>query len=346
MLIRPKRLKAGDTVAVVSTSWGGPDAFPHVYQTGVEALQRMGLTVKEYPGTKRSAAELRADPRARAADLMAAFADPAVTGIFSSIGGDDSARILPYLDPDVIADNPKVFMGFSDTTTQLLYANQLGLVTFNGPAVMAGLAQMQWFPELEQHLRDILFEPTPTYEYQPFPHWVDRHGDWRGPGPIRKGEPRTDGEWQFVNSGTTDGQPVRGRLVGGCVEVLEFLKGSRFWPAADWWTDRILFLETSEEEPSVDQVRYWLFNYGVQGILERISGLMIGRARGYTDEQKQALDEAVRSVVVDEFGADHVTIVTNLDFGHTDPQWILPLGIMAEIDPTAKRLRLLEPAVV
>lgn len=342
MSTRPARLKTGDTVAVVSTSWGGPEAFPAVYEAGVAALQRLGLSVREYPGTRRAESELRADPPGRAADLNAAFEDPSIAGIISSIGGDDSARILPHLDPDVIKDNPKVFMGYSDTSTQLLFAHQLGLVTFNGPAVMAGFAQSSQFPDFERHIRAILFEPTATYEYVPYSHWVGGYADWNeSDDPTAVGELRPGGDWCFLNGHG----PVSGPLVGGCFEVLEFLKGSRYWPDEEWWTGRILFLETSEEEPTVDQVRYWLFNYGVQGVLERLSGLIVGRARGYSDDQKKALDETIRSVVIEEFGATHLAIATNLDFGHTDPQWILPLGVVAEIHPDAGTFRLLEPAV-
>ncbi|CAB4596613.1 MAG: LD-carboxypeptidase [Actinobacteria bacterium] len=342
MVVRPRRLQPGDTVAVVSTSWGGPHAFPAVYRAGLDALERLGLVVREYPCTRRSASELRADPAARAADLTAAFVDPSVAAIVASIGGDDSARILRHLDADVIRENPKVLMGYSDTITQLLFAHRSGLVTFHGPAVMAGLAQSPWFPTWVDHARAILFDPTPTYDYRPFPHWVDEYADWRHTDdPTAVGELRPHDGWRWLNG---DG-PVRGRLVGGCIEVLEFLKGSRHWPSEDWWDGRILFLETSEERPTVEQVRYWLFNYGVQGVFDRITGLVVGRARGYTDDQKRALDDAIRSVVLDEFGADDVAILTNVDIGHTDPQWIVPLGVLAELHPAAGTFRLLEPAV-
>ncbi len=51
------------------------------------------------------------------------------------------------------------------------------------------------------------------------------------------------------------------------------------------------------------------------------------------------------SIVVDDFGASSIPIVTNMDSGHTDPQWILPLGVLAELDPVARTFRLIEPAV-
>jgi muramoyltetrapeptide carboxypeptidase LdcA involved in peptidoglycan recycling len=207
---------------------------------------------------------------------------------------------------------------------------------------MAGFAQSAWFPTFDAHVRSILFEPAPTYDYRPFRRWVDSYADWNvTDDPSAVGELRHHEGWRWLNG---DG-PVHGRLVGGCIEVLEFLKGSRYWPSENWWTDRILFLETSEDRPTVEQVRYWLFNYGVQGVFERITGLIVGRARGYTADQKLELDDAIHSIVIDMFGASHIAIATNMDFGHTDPQWILPLGIIAELHPAASTFKLLEPAV-
>jgi muramoyltetrapeptide carboxypeptidase LdcA involved in peptidoglycan recycling len=339
--VYPRRLRRGDTVAVVTLSWGGPHEYPSVYEAGLATLEGLGLRVRELATARRSTAALRADPHGRAADLNRAFADPSVSAIVASIGGDDSARILPYLDADVIRRHPKVLMGYSDTTVELFVANQLGLVTFHGPAVMAGLAQAGRFRALRAHIGAILFEPEPTYEYAPYTFWVDGYGDWGGPDPTGVADLRRHDGWHWL----TDAPAGRGRLVGGSLETLELLKGSRWWPSDDWWQGRILFVETSEEAPTVEQVRSWLFNYGVQGVFDRLAGLIVGRARGYDDEEKRRLDEAISSVVIDDFGAGRLPILTNADFGHTDPQWILPLGVMAELDPGARTFRLVEPAV-
>jgi muramoyltetrapeptide carboxypeptidase LdcA involved in peptidoglycan recycling len=340
---KPRRLQRDDTVAVVSTSWGGPHAFPHVFDAGLAVLtDRFGLRVKEFPTTRMSATALAADPRARAADLNAAFADDSVRVIIASIGGDDSARILPYLDSDIIRANPKILMGYSDTATQLVFFHNLGLVTFNGPSVMAGFAQLPNFPLAEAHIRAMLFEPTESLRYEPYPQWVDSYLDWNDPANITSvGELRPHDGWHWLNgSGTRIG-----RLFGGCIEVLEFLKGSRHWPAEDFWTDRIVFLETSEDKPTIEQVRCWLFNYGIQGAFDDAAGLLFGRARGYSDAAKIELDQMILDIVVGQFGAADLTIVSNLDFGHTDPQWILPLGVRAELDSNEQSFRLLEPAV-
>ena len=235
-----------------------------------------------WPAPVDRPAELRSDPRGRAADLNQAFADPTIAAIIATIGGDDSARILPYLDAGLIAANPKVFMGYSDTVTQLMYVHQLGMVTFHGPSVMAGFAQSSSFPAFDDHVRSILFEPVESYDYRPYPQWVGSYADWNtSADPTAVGELRPHEGWRWLNGERV----VRGQLVGGCIEVLEFLKGSRYWPAEGWWNDRILFVETSEDVPSIDQVRYWLFNYGVQGVFDRLSGLVVGRPRGYTADR-------------------------------------------------------------
>jgi muramoyltetrapeptide carboxypeptidase LdcA involved in peptidoglycan recycling len=96
----------------------------------------------------------------RAQDINAAFADREVKAVFASI------RILPFIDINIIKNNPKIFMGYSDTTTMLTYFNLLGLVTFNGPSVMASFSQAENLPkEFTQHVYDILFKSSPTCEY-------------------------------------------------------------------------------------------------------------------------------------------------------------------------------------
>jgi len=80
------------------------------------------------------------------------------------------------------------------------------------------------------------------------------------------------------------------------------------------------------------------------GVFDRISGILIGRARDYTDEEKNQLEQVVLSVIKDEFGNSELPIVCNVDFGHTDPQVILPLGIRIEVDPENKQMKLLEEA--
>src|SRR5687768_17901433 len=104
-MIKPKKLQAGDTVAAISLSWGGPGTIPHRYEAGKQQLQEeFGLNVIETTHALRDDIWLHNNPTARAEDLMSAFADPSIKAIISTIGGDDSIRILPYLDLAVIRD--------------------------------------------------------------------------------------------------------------------------------------------------------------------------------------------------------------------------------------------------
>lgn len=342
--VKPSRLKAGDTVAIVSCSWGGATVFPHIYESGVRNLQEtFGLKIKEYPTTRLTQEELYQHPKLRAKDINDAFADKEVKAIFSTIGGDDSVRMLPYLDKELIKKNPKIVMGYSDTSTLLTFCNQLGLVTFSGPAVMAGFSQMRSFPAaFTTHINSMLFDAPETYPYQPSDRYFEGYPDWSKPENVGlvKNEHPSEG-WHWLQGTTT----VQGPLFGGCIEVLQyFLNGTSFWPAPTFWDGKILFLETSEEKPSIDMVKYTLRGFGMQGIFDRINGLIFGRARDYTTEEKQKLNDAIKMIVVGEFGRTELPILTNLDFGHTDPQWIMPLGVKAEVDCVKKTFSLLEAA--
>jgi len=127
---------------------------------------------------------------------------------------------------------------------------------------------------------------------------------------------------------------------------LEFVKGTPYWPRPDFWEGKILFLETSEEKPSITNVQRWLRNYGLHGIFGKIGGLLFGRARDYSEPEKMQLDNVIVSVVAKEFNRPDLPIVSNMDFGHTDPQFILPLGVLAQVDCQDKKFRLLESAVL
>jgi len=343
--IKPRRLRAGDTVAVLSPSWGGPSRYPHVFDLGLGNIENLfGLKIKEYPTARMDADETYRNPEIRAKDINDAFEDPEVHAIFASIGGDDSVRILPFLNLDLIKANPKIFMGYSDTAVINAYLNFQGLVTFNGPAVMAGFAQMRHLPNsFADHVRQALMEPDATLDYQPFEAWADHYVNWNTSGYDGETAPlQTNNEsWRWLQG---QGR-VEGRLFGGCIEVFEFLKGTRFWPGPDFWTDKILFFETSEDKPTVSNVKYMLRNYGSMEVLHSIRGILFGRARSYSDAEKAELEKMIAQVVAGEFGRSDMPIVANADFGHTDPQWVLPLGVRAEIDCEAKRLRLLEAAV-
>lgn len=329
-MIKPKQLKIGDTIGVVSPSWGGPSKFYHIYENGIKALKELGFIVKEYPSARTDSNFLYENPQFRANDINQAFSDKDVNGIIASIGGDDSVRILPFLDKEIIKNNPKLLMGYSDTTTLTTFCNYLGLVTFNGPCVMAGFSQLNALGEgYKKFIQDFLFGDFTNFQYIPFTQYSNNYPDWsniNNTGKISDLTP-TDG-WHWLQGRGK----IEGTLFGGCIEVFEFLKGTKYWFDNDFWKNKIIFFETSEDKPSVSQVKYFLRNYGSQGIIDNISALLFGRARDYSDQEKSELEEMILKVTGVEFGIKDLPIVTNMDFGHTDPQIILPLGIKTQLD--------------
>ncbi|HEV2703666.1 MAG TPA: S66 peptidase family protein [Steroidobacteraceae bacterium] len=323
---------------MLSPSWGGPARFPATFAAGIRTLESLGLRVREYSSTRSLAASVAE----RVADLHSAYADPEVHAVIASIGGDDSVSLLPHLDSTLIAAHPKITLGYSDTCTLLCYLRSLNLVAFHGPSVMGGLAQAGAFPPVFlQQLYALLFEVVPTFEYPVFGLYCEGYEEWSNPDNAARTKPLLTDSGPKVLQGT---HAAHGRLWGGCLEVLEMLKGTPWWPPAETWADTILFLEGSEEAPPPELYERALRSWAAAGNLAKVKALLVGRPRGYSAAQKLQLDAVLRTVVGIEAGRPDLLIVTNCDFGHTDPQWLLPIGCRVEVE-THGRVKLLEPAV-
>ena len=135
--------------------------------------------------------------------------------------------------------------------------------------------------------------------------------------------------------------------MGGCFEVLDWLRGTDIWPAPGEWDGAILFLETSEDAPTPENVRFGLRALGALGVLDRIAGLLFGRPGGPVPPEKFAeYDRAILQVVREEQGLIELPVVTRMDFGHSDPMFVLPYGVQAEIDCEKRKFSILENAVV
>jgi muramoyltetrapeptide carboxypeptidase LdcA involved in peptidoglycan recycling len=308
--------------------------------------ETFGLTVVEAPHALADPDWLWRNPQARAADLMEAFADPTIKGIVSTIGGDDSLRLLPYLDLEVIRANSKIFLGFSDTTITHFACLKAGLVSFYGPAMMAGFAENGGlFPYMVNSVRKTLFNSDPIGEIPPNTDgWTVEFLDWtdlENQDVRRKLNPSWG--WRFLQGRGCR----RGHLIGGCFEVFDWLRGTDLWPEPQAWQNAILFLETSEDAPSPENVMYGLRAYAALGVLGQLSGLLFGRPGGNVPiEQFDDYDQALQRVIVEEEGLRDLPIITRMDFGHTDPMFVLPYGVQAEIDCDGGRFSILENAVV
>ena len=167
-MIKPKRLQRGDKVAVVSMSRGmiGEAAFIHKYELAKKRLEEeYGLEVVSMPNTLKGIDYLYEHHEARAQDLMDAFRDPDIRAVFNAIGGDDTIRLLPYIDFDVLRSNPKIFTGFSDTTTNHFMMYKAGIVSYYGLSVMNNIAEYVAINEYTKtSMEKTLFEPQERLE--------------------------------------------------------------------------------------------------------------------------------------------------------------------------------------
>jgi muramoyltetrapeptide carboxypeptidase LdcA involved in peptidoglycan recycling len=343
-LIKPAALVRGDTVAVVSLSWGGAAALPARYAQGKRQLaETFGFTVVDAPHATQDAGWLHDNPRARAEDLHWALENPEVNGIIASIGGDDSIRTVPYLDLDLIAAHPKVFTGFSDTTVQHLVHHKAGVGSFYGMAALANAAEAGGIhPFTISEFRRTAMSSDPIGELAPATEWTEEFLDWSDPANLNR--PRCwvpNYGWLWLQG---DGDPVQGPIIGGCMEVLAIAIGTEIWPALEAFDGAVLHLEISEEKPPISQVVHWLRNYAAMGVLERVSALLFSRPLEYSLRDTLALYAAIKDQLA-EAGRSDLPFVANLDYGHSSPMGLLPLGRIARVDPGARSISIIESAV-
>jgi muramoyltetrapeptide carboxypeptidase len=133
----------------------------------------LGFEIKIASHALNSRAHVSDTPENRAADIHQMFWDPEVKAIIATIGGDHSCHLLPLLDWDLIRENPKIFMGYSDVTVlNVAIWKKTRLVTFNGPALMVEIAEYPKMLEYTEHyMLKPLCNPEPIGTIKPSPWW-------------------------------------------------------------------------------------------------------------------------------------------------------------------------------
>jgi muramoyltetrapeptide carboxypeptidase LdcA involved in peptidoglycan recycling len=330
----PPKPRIGDRIAVLSPSEGLPALFPAVFELGLRRLRDLGLEPVEYPTTR----QMGAPPQDRARDLHAAFSDPDIGAVIASIGGDDQIKVLRHLDADLLRDNAKPFVGFSDNTNLHIFLWNLGLVSYHGAAVMVELGRGgRMNPLTEASLRAALFthdefELTPAEEYND----VDR--SWDDVTSLES-EPamRPASAWTWHGPETVASGPAW----GGCLEILDFqLRAGRYLLEPSAYAGAVLFFETSEELPSATYVYRVLMGLGERGMLEQFAAVLVGRPKAWSfeqpnrpkDKQRFADDQAAAVLrALSEYNPS-APVVLDLDIGHTDPQQVIPNGGTVTVD--------------
>ncbi len=311
-LLKPRAVPPDAQVAVLSPA-SAPQ--PERVELGLEALRALGFEPQTAErALARGPLYFAGTPEMRLRDLHQAFAGDEVCAIFSTRGGYGSNYLLDGLDLDLIAENPKPLIGYSDlTAVHLWLLDQIHLPAFHGPMLSADFAR----PNLDGvHL------PSLQAALGGKPYSVGAQEGLRTlhPGPARR--------------------PARGTLYGGCLSILVSLLGTPFEPQTE---GKLLFLEDVSVKPY--QVDRMLWQLRQAGKLEGVRGIVFGEMLGCVSPgaPPELLDEAILSALDDFTGP----IAIGLRSGHVSRQNVtLTLGVEAELTVQEEaRLHLIEPAV-
>lgn len=308
-IIKPSRLNAGDTVAVVAPA---SNLKADYLARGVAELELLGFRVKHRADILDKARYTAGSDQRRADELMEAFADPEVKAVWAARGGYGVMRLLPLLDEVVLRANPKVFIGYSDMTALHLYLHRrFGWVTFHGPMAAKDLASGE-----EHYDRKTLL--AALTQAQPM-------------GEIKSSKT------EILHRGS--GQPVSGRLLGGCLSLIAAMMGT---PDELDTRDSILFLEDTGTRPyAIDRM---LQQLRLAGKFNEVRGIVFGEMTDCMQHADQGYSiQDVLAECTADFG---VPVMFGLPSGHSPKgNLTLPLGVTARLDAKRGVLSVDEAAV-
>lgn len=306
-IVLPPRLKKGDKIGICAPA--GPIKDLNEVHEFTSVLKNLGFRVKVGENVADQHGYFSADDQARAHDFMSLIEDEEVDGVFAIRGGWGCARMLQYLDFDVIGRNPKVILGFSDVTTLLnAITAKTGIVTFHGPS-----GNSSWNDYSVSYLQKTVMEV--------------RRVEYRNTSPA-------DAPIITYQSGKASGQ-----LYGGNLSVIASLIGSKYLPD---WKGKILFLEDVNEEPyRIDRM---LTQLDLAGVFDSVAGIVLG---GFRKCEAEEPDRSFTLIEVFEqhFSKRTYPIFYGAQIGHLENKFTIPVGQVAEIDADAGTIYLTYPAV-
>lgn len=302
------KLRPGDEIRVVSPATSLSYIAPDQPALAEARLATLGLRTT-YAEHARATDLFETGPvELRLADLHAAFADPNVKGILTTLGGYHSSQLLPGLDFELIRTNPKVFCGFSDITTlgTAIWA-RTGLVTYYGPHFSTFAMRHGLDYTIEMFARCVM-EDGP-FTVQPADHWSD--DAWYADQEARVFEPNPG--YQVITEGEAAGRVLGGHLLTFCL-----LFGSACAPDLD---GSILFLEIDAEDQGVhleSHLRALINQPGFGGV----RGIVFGRFQRASHVDLDLLTKIVRRAPE----LERMPVITGANFGHTSPILTFPIG--------------------
>ncbi|WP_081208959.1 S66 peptidase family protein [Salegentibacter sediminis] len=315
-IVIPKALEPGQTIGIVSPASAIFETEP--FEIAKESFEALGLNVKFGNHVKKRYGHLAGSDEERAEELNEMFRDPEVNAIIALRGGSGAARILDKLDYEAIAENPKIFIGYSDITAlHLAIFQKTGLVTYHGPVAVS-----VWNSFSSDHLKKLLFEKEAVLYENP-----EDKGDQLT---------QTKNRIRTISPGQATGQ-----LLGGNLSVMTGIMGSDYFPQN--WEGKILYLEdVGEQIYAVDRMMTQLY---LGGVLDKISGFIFGKCSsckpggsGYGSlTLEEVIDHYIKPLNIPAFSGAMI--------GHIDDNVTIPNGITASMDAEKGSFKLERPGV-
>lgn len=319
-LRKPRALQRGDTIGIVAPS--RPVLEPDQYNRGKEVLRSFGFRLREGRTVRLRSGWSAGTPEQQATDIHRMFADPQVKAIIAQAGGGSAIHVLPHLDYELIAQQPKPFIGMSDVTTyHLALYTQSGLVGFHMDDLTFGLGlnYAQASPAVQALAAELfvglLTRPEPPGE---IPSYHARRVAWQA-------------------------GHAEGPLIGGCLQVLCRLLGTPYFPPLAAFEGALFFWEdTGQSIYSIDRL---LWQLRLAGVLERIAGMLIGTVSEADEGVVSRPVPTLREVVAEATRGYNYPIVAGMEFGHGIVNVPMPVGVRAALDAEQRSFALLEAAV-
>ncbi|KAI1758220.1 peptidase [Xylaria castorea] len=354
--IVPKALQPGGTIAWISPSARLNDKLPMVMSRATAVLANKGYKVREFytidTGIQNGIAN-------RLSELRAAFTDPSIDAIITTIGGSTFTELLPALLADTalheaIRAHPKIVVGFSDITGLHWFLHAVtGLRTFYGPGAIPELGELASLDDEDsalafntRNLFRAIADREPIGDVDRSRFYAPKLPSFCYPGD--RDEPNElvpNVGWTWIRPGKGEG-----RLFGGCLTVMTRLAGVR--SIMPDWRGRIVFLETALAEDElagnpIYRVQAGIADLVAQGVFDDAAGLVVGRPFGYdTPEMREEYINVIKGLLCDgPLGKKKFPILFNVDFGHTSPLVTLPFDTLASLDSDKDQFAILEAAV-
>lgn len=352
--MKAKKLRRGDTIGIVSLSKGilGEKFVSHEKELAERRLENFGFKVKYMDNALKGFEYLNEHPEKRAEDLIQAFSDSEVKAIICAIGGDDTYRLTPYLFSDgrfmeLVKKNPKIFLGFSDTTLNHLMLYKCGLNTFYGQSLLADIAELdtEMLPYSRKYFEKVFIDGSLDV-IKSSELWYEERTDYSE---AALGTPRIQHRetagFELVNGSGK----LRGKVLGGCLESFgdmlsetlhaeeaEIVSKYGIMPGLDEWKGKILLLETAECATPPKEFHKILLSMKKTGIFDAVSGIIAGKP------QNEMYYEEYKTIYKDVIGSTELPIVYNVNVGHAAPRCIIPFGVELEVDAKQNEIRILE----